>query len=154
MRLFERGRVPTEEKRVFDGVPIVPPPASNRQKPTGGVERTRRGIRLANLEKQGDHPRRRPSGDRVVEQSSADPPPTGTRRRRDIRDLGLVSSVSRARLDGLVKPFTLIPERGLKDYAALYSMDEPTTEILLRNAATIVERQTAHELKDAKPSGK
>ena len=68
--------------------------------------------------------------------------------------LGFVSSVSRARIDGLVKPFTLIPERGLKDYAALYSMDEPTTEILLRNAATIVERQTAHELKDGKPSGK
>lgn len=68
--------------------------------------------------------------------------------------LGLVSSVSRARMDGLVKPFTLTPERGLKDYAALYSMDEPTTEILLRNAATIVERQTAHDFKDGKPSGK
>ena len=47
-----------------------------------------------------------------------------------------------------MKPFTLIPDRGFKDYAALYSMDEPTTEILVRNAATIVERQTAHELKD------
>lgn len=68
--------------------------------------------------------------------------------------LGLVSTVSRGRSDGLVKPFTLIPERGLKDYAALYSMDEPTTEILLRNAAAIVERQTAHEFKDGKPSGK
>ena len=68
--------------------------------------------------------------------------------------LGLVSSVSRARLDGLVKPFTLIPERGLKDYAALYSMDEPTTEILLRNAAAIVERQTAHDFKDGKLTGK
>ena len=68
--------------------------------------------------------------------------------------LGLVSSVSRARTDGLVKPFTLIPERGLKDYAALYSMDEPTTEILLRNAATVVERQTAHDFKDGKLTGK
>ena len=68
--------------------------------------------------------------------------------------LGLVSSVSRARMDGLVKPFTLIPERGLQDYAALYSMDEPTTEILLRNAATIVERQTAHDFKDGKLTGK
>ena len=68
--------------------------------------------------------------------------------------LGLLGTVSRARLDGLVKPFTLIPERGLKDYAGLYSMDEPTTEILLRNAATIVERQTAHEIKDGKLTGK
>lgn len=68
--------------------------------------------------------------------------------------LGLVSSVSRARMDGLVKPFTIIPERGLQDYAALYSMDEPTTEILLRNAATIVERQTAHDFKDGKLTGK
>lgn len=68
--------------------------------------------------------------------------------------LGLVSTVSRARTDGLVKPFTLIPERGLKDFAALYSMDEPTTEILLRNAAAIVERQTAHDIKDGRLSGK
>jgi hypothetical protein len=68
--------------------------------------------------------------------------------------LGLVSSVARGRMDNLVKPFTLIPERGLKDYAALYSMDEPTTEILLRNAATIVERQTAHDFKDGKLTGK
>ncbi|MEN9575498.1 MAG: hypothetical protein RL514_3353 [Verrucomicrobiota bacterium] len=68
--------------------------------------------------------------------------------------LGLVSSVARGRMDSLVKPFTLIPERGLKDYAALYSMDEPTTEILLRNAATIVERQSAHDFKDGKLIGK
>ncbi|MBM3875072.1 MAG: DUF1592 domain-containing protein, partial [Verrucomicrobia bacterium] len=67
---------------------------------------------------------------------------------------GMLGGVYRGRMDGLVRPFTLIPERGLKDYAALYSMDEPTTEILLRNAAAIVERQTAHEIKDGKPSGK
>jgi len=67
---------------------------------------------------------------------------------------GMLGGVYRGRMDGLVRPFTLIPERGLKDYAALYSMDEPTTEILLHNAAAIVERQTAHEIKDGKLSGK
>ncbi|HYG74465.1 MAG TPA: DUF1588 domain-containing protein [Planctomycetota bacterium] len=49
---------------------------------------------------------------------------------------------------GLVKPFTLIPDRGLNDYAALYSMDEPTTEILVRNAALVVEKQCAFEITD------
>lgn len=68
--------------------------------------------------------------------------------------LALLGGVYRGKLDGLVKPFTPIPDRGLKDYAALYSMDEPTTEILLRNAARIVERQTAHELRDGKVAGK
>ncbi|MCA9220251.1 MAG: DUF1588 domain-containing protein, partial [Planctomycetales bacterium] len=57
--------------------------------------------------------------------------------------------------DEVVEPFALIPDRGFKDYAALYSLDEPTTEILLRNAAIIVNRQCEHELKDGaiKPKG-
>ena len=56
-------------------------------------------------------------------------------------------------LGNLVEPFALIHERGIRDYAALYSMDQPTTEILVRNAATIVEAQCAGEMKDGKWRG-
>ncbi len=55
---------------------------------------------------------------------------------------------------GLLQPFTLVPERGIRDFAALYTIDEPSTEMLLRNAEVIVELQTAHEIKDGKVSGK
>lgn len=67
---------------------------------------------------------------------------------------GFVREVHRGRADGIVQPFTMIPERGIKDFAALYSIDEPSTEILLRNAEMIVDGQTAHELKDGKVRGK
>lgn len=67
---------------------------------------------------------------------------------------GFVSEVYRGRLDGVVQPFTVIPERGIKDFAELYAIDEPSTEVLLRNAETIVARQTAHEIKDGKIQGK
>lgn len=67
---------------------------------------------------------------------------------------GLVRDISKARLDGIVQPFSLVPERGIKDFASLYTIDEPGTEILIRNAEIIVEAQTAHELKDGKLKGK
>ncbi|GDY07394.1 hypothetical protein LBMAG52_08800 [Planctomycetia bacterium] len=67
---------------------------------------------------------------------------------------GFVREVHRGRADGIVQPFTLIPERGIRDFAALYSIDEPSTEILLRNAAIIVDGQTAHDVKDGKVHGK
>ncbi len=53
----------------------------------------------------------------------------------------------------IVQPFTLTPERGIKDFAGLYTIDEPSTEILLRNAEAIVEAQTTHTLKDGKVQG-
>ncbi|HND56283.1 MAG TPA: DUF1592 domain-containing protein, partial [Pirellulaceae bacterium] len=53
-----------------------------------------------------------------------------------------------------MQPFTLIPDRGIKDFAGLYSIDEPSAEILLRNAEAIVDGQTAHEFKDGKLRGK
>jgi mono/diheme cytochrome c family protein len=65
-----------------------------------------------------------------------------------------VRDVHRGRADGIVQPFTLIPDRGIKDFAGLYSIDESSTEILLRNAQVIVEGQTAHEVKDGKLNGK
>jgi hypothetical protein len=67
---------------------------------------------------------------------------------------GFVGEVHRGRTDGLVQPFTVIPERGIKDFAELYSIDEPSTEVLLRNAEIIVAGQTAHEFKDGKLQAK
>lgn len=67
---------------------------------------------------------------------------------------GFVRDVHRGRADGLVQPFSMIPERGIKDYAELYVIDEPSTEILLRNAETIVAAQSAHEIVDGKVRSK
>ncbi len=47
----------------------------------------------------------------------------------------------REKVPGVVTPFTLSGERGIRDYAGLYSVDEPSTETLLRNAAAIVDWQ-------------
>lgn len=64
--------------------------------------------------------------------------------------LGFVRDVHRGRADGLVQPFTLHPERGIRDFSSLYSIDEASTEILLRNAEIIVAGQSAHEFVDGK----
>lgn len=53
-----------------------------------------------------------------------------------------------------MQPFSLIPERGIRDFAELYAIDEPSTEVLLRNAETIVAAQSAHEIVDGKVRGK
>ena len=68
--------------------------------------------------------------------------------------MGFVQEVARGKITGLVQPFVVVPERGIKDFAGLYTIDEPSTEILLRNAEAIVEVQTAHEVKDGKVQGK
>jgi mono/diheme cytochrome c family protein len=65
---------------------------------------------------------------------------------------GLVGSI-RSRHKDLSQPFDLAPEPGLKDYAALYSVDVSTTEILLRNAERIVDGQTMHQIVDS-PEGR
>ena len=67
---------------------------------------------------------------------------------------GFVGEVHRGRTDGVVQPFTVTPERGIKDFADLYTIDEPSTEVLLRNAEVIVAAQTAHEIKEGKLQGK
>jgi hypothetical protein len=64
--------------------------------------------------------------------------------------LGFVRDVHRGRADGLVQPFTLSPERGIRDFSSLYSIDEASTEILLRNAEIIVAGQSAHEFVEGK----
>lgn len=68
--------------------------------------------------------------------------------------LGFVRDVHRGRADGIVQPFTLSAERGIRDFSGLYSIDEASTEILLRNAEVIVAAQSAHELKDGQVRGK
>ena len=69
--------------------------------------------------------------------------------------MGFVREVLRGKnITGLVQPFTLIPERGIKDFAGLYTIDEPSTEILLRNAEAIVEVQTGHDLQGGKVKGR
>lgn len=45
-------------------------------------------------------------------------------------------------IPGITQPFVLVNERGIRDFAGLYSIDEPSTDVLLRNAATIVNYQT------------
>ena len=56
--------------------------------------------------------------------------------------MGWVSEVARGGPKGIVQPFTANPERGIKDFSGLARVDEPTTEILLRNAEAIVDQQT------------
>ncbi len=67
---------------------------------------------------------------------------------------GFVRDVARGRVDGLVQPFTPVADRGIKDYAGLYTIDEQSAHILLRNAEAIVESQTAHMVAEGKVRGK
>jgi hypothetical protein len=66
----------------------------------------------------------------------------------------LVRDVFKERLTGLSAPFTLQGERGIRDFADLYSLDEASTEILIRNAALIVEAQTSTENKNGQTVGR
>lgn len=68
--------------------------------------------------------------------------------------LGFVRDVHRGRADGIIQPFTLSAERGIRDFSGLYSIDESSTEILLRNAEVIVAAQSAHEVKEGRIQAK
>lgn len=46
---------------------------------------------------------------------------------------------------GVSQPFTLVDERGIRDFSGLYGADVPSTEILVRNAIAIVDAQTTAE---------
>ncbi len=63
---------------------------------------------------------------------------------------GWVRDVLRGEPKGLVQPFSAQPERGIKDFAELARVDEPSTEILLRNAELMVHDQTRHTIEDGK----
>jgi len=60
---------------------------------------------------------------------------------------GWLTEVYRGRLPVVTQPFTLVPERGIRDFAGLYTIDEPATEILVRNAEMIVDYQTGTVVK-------
>ena len=110
----------------------------------------------------GGHPARQPNQGNLIPHEllfgkdiSASSPPSGRIWRLSPEGyMGFVREVSRRVPTTLVQPFTLIPDRGIRDFAGLYSIDEPSTEILLRNAEAIVEVQTAHEKRDGQVRGK
>jgi hypothetical protein len=68
--------------------------------------------------------------------------------------LEFVGSVHRVSARKVVQPFSVGPERGIKDFAALASIDEPGTEVLVRNATDIVGAQCAHDVVDGKVIGR
>jgi hypothetical protein len=63
---------------------------------------------------------------------------------------GWVRDVMKGEPKGLVQPFSAPPEKGIKDFAELARIDEPSTEILLRNAELIVQEQTRHTIAEGK----
>jgi hypothetical protein len=68
--------------------------------------------------------------------------------------LGFIRSIGKVPTDKIIQPFTMVPERGIKDFAGLYTIDEPSTEILIRNAELMVEAMAGHEIKDGVVKGK
>jgi hypothetical protein len=82
------------------------------------------------------------------------PPPARLWRLGPEAYLAWTRDVARGEVKGLVQPFSANPERGIKDFAALGGVDEPSTEILIRNAQAIVEHQTAHEVVEGRPKGR
>ncbi len=63
---------------------------------------------------------------------------------------GMFEGLNAGRTDKLTQPFNVTGERGFKDYSALYSVDEATTEILVRNAEQVVATQTTYTRDDGK----
>lgn len=133
------------------------PPAKEAKPP---AENTRRIVAWANTHAHAATPKLPNQGNLIPHEllfgkASDAPAATAARVWRLSPDgyMGLVRELTRAKV-GVVQPFTLVPERGLRDYAGLYAIDEPSTEILLRNAEAIVLSQTAHEFKDGKFTAK
>ena len=50
-------------------------------------------------------------------------------------------------------PFALRTDPGIKDYSALYWVDEGTTDVLIRNAERVVNIMTSHRLHTPKNGG-
>ena len=68
--------------------------------------------------------------------------------------LEFVKAVHRVSAAKVVQPFSVGPERGIKDFAALAAIDEPGTEVLVRNATAIVEAQCGHDIVDGRAVGR
>lgn len=72
--------------------------------------------------------------------------PRTWRMRPDIYQ-SFVNSVTE-RVEGTSQPFSVLPGEGFKDYAAPYYIDEPTTDLLLRNAELVVANQTSKKYRE------
>jgi hypothetical protein len=49
-----------------------------------------------------------------------------------------------------IQPFSMLPGQQITDYGTLYSVDEPSAEIVLRNAQQLIDASTRTELRDGK----
>ncbi|MCX7665802.1 MAG: DUF1588 domain-containing protein [Gemmataceae bacterium] len=124
---------------------LMPPKKSPQPK----VEETREFVALV-AQAMGTRPSKLPNQGNLIphellfgKPTSEVVPPAGRLWRLSPENyLLFVRGLSRGGVTGLTQPFTLVPERGIKDFAGLYSIDEPSTEILLRNAELIVHAQT------------
>lgn len=151
----DRQRWTAVRDQVRDG--LMPP----AKEPRPGAAEARAVVAWVS-EKTGGRPAKMPNQGNLIPHellfgkpaTAAEPPAPRVWRLNPEAYLGFVQGVARGKVNGLVQPFVLVPERGIKDFAGLYAIDEPSTEILIRNAEAIVEVQTAHELKDGQPQGK
>lgn len=130
------------------------PPADEKQP---AAEEVRSALQWIDSELQHAAPRMPNDGNLVPHEllfgKATETPPAGQSRAWRLSPdgyFGFVRDVHRGRADGLVQPFTLSPERGIRDFSSLYSIDEASTEILLRNAEIIVAGQSAHEFVEGK----
>jgi len=74
------------------------------------------------------------------------PPPPRIWRLSPSHYMGWVGDVARGQTGGVNPPFSVRGGTAFQDYAAPYTIDEPTTQMLLRNAMAIVDRQTKRVL--------
>ncbi len=110
----------------------------------------------------GGHAQRRPNQGNLVPHellfgspaSAVTPPAPRLWRLSPEAYMGFVSDLKAGNAKGVVQPFTANPDRGIKDYAKLAVIDEPSVEVLARNAAAIVEVECAFEIVDGKMRGK
>jgi len=65
---------------------------------------------------------------------------------------GSIRPLYKENISGIINPFLFGRGRGIQDFAELHTVDEAVTEVLLRNAAVIVDHQTTHAVKDGKYS--
>ena len=110
----------------------------------------------------GGHAQRRPNQGNLVPHellfgspaSAVTPPAPRLWRLSPDAYMGFADGLKAEKAKGLVQPFTANTERGIKDFAQLAVMDEPSVEVLARNAAAIVDMECAFELVDGRMRGK
>ena len=86
---------------------------------------------------------------------SIPPPPRTWRLSPSGYSSGLLRSLKmdERQIPNIPHPFALRTEAGIKDYSALYWVDEGTTDVLIRNAEKVVNIMTSHKLYKPKNGG-